>query len=137
MELDPILSAIDRFDLVVAGAHLAGQPLNRELTERGAELVASTRTSGTYRLYALLTDPPKPGLVRVTSGGSAIEVEVWSLGPAEFASFVASVPAPLAIGQVELADGTVAPGFTCMPHGLEGATEITEFGGWRAYVASR
>lgn len=133
MDLDPI-TAEERFELVVAGAHLEGQPLNHQLTDRGAELVARTTTAPTYRLYALATDPPKPGLVRATSGGRAIEVEVWALGPPELASFVAGVPAPLAIGQVELADGAVLLGFTCMPHGLEGATDITDWGGWRAYL---
>ena len=136
MDLDPIDHDL-RFDLVVAGAHLEGQPLNHELVERGGELVRRTTTADTYRLYALATDPPKPGLVRATSGGRAIEVEVWSLPPADLASFITGVPAPLAIGQVELADGTVTTGFTCMPHALEHATDITEFGGWRAYLASR
>jgi len=135
MELDPIELDL-RFDLVVAGAHLEGQPLNHQLVEIGGELVRRTTTADTYRLYALATDPPKPGLVRATSGGRAIEVEVWSLLPADLASFVVGVPAPLAIGQVELADGTVTTGFTCMPHGLEHAVDITAFGGWRAYLAS-
>ena len=135
MDLDPI-DLDQRFDLVVAGAHLEGQPLNHQLVERGAELVRRTTTADTYLLYALATDPPKPGLVRATSGGRAIEVEVWALAASDLASFIVGVPAPLAIGQVELADGTVTTGFTCMPHGLEHATDITTFGGWRAYLAS-
>lgn len=137
MEPDPTTATGERLHLAVAGAHLSGQPLNPQLTERGAELVATTTTTASYRLYALDTDPPKPGLVYSTTGGSPIEVEVWALAPAEFASFVAAVPAPMAIGQVELADGTVTPGFTCMPHALDGAAEITEWGGWRAYLAGR
>jgi len=122
--------------LVVAGAHLTGQPLNHQLTDRGAHLVARTTTAVGYRLYALDTDPPKPGLVRSEHGGKPIEVEVWALAPAAFASFVAAIPAPLAIGAVELADGTWEPGFTCMPHGLDDAREITEWGGWRAFLAA-
>ena len=65
-----------------------------------------------------------------------IEVEVWALPAAGFARFVAAVPAPLAIGAVELADGTWVPGFTCMPHALDGADDITARGGWRAYLAA-
>lgn len=136
MDLDPTTASLERFDLAVAGAHLEGQPLNHELTERGGELVMRTTTAPTYRLYALDTDPPKPGLVRATSG-RAIEVEVWSLGPAELASFITSVPMPLAIGQVELDDGTLVTGFTCMPHALDRATDITDHGSWRSYLASR
>ena len=119
--------------LVVAGAHLSGQPLNHQLVDLAATLVASTTTSADYRLYALDTEPPKPGLVHTADAGEPIEVEVWSLSPTAFATFVAAVPAPLAIGAVTLADGTTQPGFTCMPHALDGAKDITDFGGWRAY----
>lgn len=123
--------------LAVCGAHLEGQPLNRQLTSRGATLVASTTTAPAYRLYALATTPPKPGLVRVASGGAAIEVEVWAVDAAGFGSFVDEVPAPLAIGTVELADGTTVNGFVCEPLAIEGdgVVDITGFGGWRAWLA--
>jgi allophanate hydrolase len=123
--------------LAVVGAHLAGQPLHHQLTSRGAQLVAATTTAPVYRLHALATEPPKPGLVRVAAGGVAIEVEVWALGLAEFGSFVAQVPAPLCIGTVELADGTQVSGFLCEPLALERAPDISVHGGWRAYLASR
>ena len=125
--------------LAVVGAHLAGLPLNHQLTERGAHLVARTRTAGTYRLYALPgTTPPKPGLVRdPTAAGNGLEVEVWELSTAAFGSFVAEVPPPLAIGTLVLADGTSVKGFVCEPAAVAGAEDITAFGGWRAYLASR
>jgi allophanate hydrolase len=129
----------DRLRLVVVGAHLSGQPLNHQLTSRGATLEGATRTADRYRLFALPTDPPKPGLQRVGAddpAGRSIEVEVWSLAPAAFADFVDAVPAPLGIGRVQLADGSEAAGFICEPIGLAGATEITSFGGWRAYRAA-
>jgi allophanate hydrolase len=124
----------DRIEIVVVGAHLRGQPLNHQLVERDGRLLATTTTAPTYRLHALGTTPPKPGLVRVASGGAAIEVEVWSLSVTGFATFTAAVPRPLAIGKVELADGRSVPGFVCEPIGLESATDITEFGGWRSYL---
>ncbi|MCU1503764.1 MAG: atzF, partial [Ilumatobacteraceae bacterium] len=93
--------------IVVVGAHLDGLPLNGQLTSRGAWMRERTTTAPTYRLYELAgTVPRKPGLQRVAEGGAAIEVEVWSIGPTEFGSFVDGVPAPLGIGTVELADGT-------------------------------
>lgn len=121
--------------LAVVGAHLAGQPLNHQLTSRGAELVKACRTSPEYRLYALAgTVPPKPGLVCDPQyRGPGIEVEVWSLGEAEFGSFVNEVPAPLAIGTLLLDDGTRVNGFVCEPHAVGSATEITSYGGWRKY----
>ena len=122
--------------LAVVGAHLAGQPLNHQLTDRRAVLVASTTTAPEYRLHALATTPPKPGLVRTPGRGAAIEVEVWAIDAAGFGEFVAAIPAPLGVGKVQLADGTEVPGFLCEPHALEDAPDITEHGGWRAYLAA-
>ncbi|MFD0733285.1 allophanate hydrolase [Planotetraspora mira] len=122
--------------LAVVGAHLTGQPLNHQLTGRGADLVATTTTASAYRLYALPTTPPKPGLVRTAEGGAPIEVEVWELPPDGLGSLLAEVPRPLALGQVELADGSTVTGFVCTPEGLAGATDITVHGGWRAYLAA-
>jgi allophanate hydrolase len=122
--------------LAVVGAHLAGQPLNHQLTERGARFLGSARTAECYRLHALATDPPKPGLRRVAAGGGAVALEIWELPPAGFADFVASVPAPMTIGSVRLDDGTTVPGFLCEPAALEGAPDITVHGGWAAYLAS-
>ena len=124
--------------LAVVGAHLTGQPLNRQLTERGARLVSTTKTAPSYRLYALPnTSPPKPGLVSAPGyEGPGIEVEVWAMPTAHFGSFVAEIPAPLGIGCLELADGSVVKGFICEPYALESAVEITQFGGWRAYLVT-
>jgi allophanate hydrolase len=125
--------------LAVVGAHLSGQPLNIELTARGATLVATTTTAPCYRLVALATLPPKPGLIRTTLGderGGAIEVEVYELDVTAFGEVVASVPAPLCIGRVVLADGSDVAGFLCETVGATTAPDITAFGGWRAYLAA-
>jgi allophanate hydrolase len=128
-----------RVSLAVVGAHLTGQPLNRELTDRGARLVRAARTEPVYCLYALAgTWPGKPGLVRVDGrAGASIEVEVWELGEAAFGSFVAAVPPPLAIGTLLLEDGTAVKGFLCEAHAAAGADDISRYGGWRAYLAGR
>jgi allophanate hydrolase len=81
--------------------------------------------------------PPKPALVHMGDGGARVEVEVYELGLEAFGSFVAEVPAPLAIGTVTLEDGTDVKGFVAEPRALDGAQDITEFGGWRAFMASR
>jgi allophanate hydrolase len=122
--------------IAVVGAHLSGQPLNHQLTSRGATLVETTVTAPVYRLFALPTDPPKPGLVRVAGGtpeAAPIEVEVWDLEPAAFASFVDQIPSPLGIGRVILDDGSDVAGFLCETFAVHGAPEITVHGGWRAY----
>jgi len=124
--------------LAVAGAHLSGQPLNHELSSRGARLVKTTQTAPEYRLFALDTQPKKPGLVRAANGdGKAIEVEVWELPQRAFGSFVAAIPAPMTIGTTRLADGSSVKGFSCEPHALEGALEISDHGGWRAFLSAK
>jgi len=125
-------------EIAVVGAHLSGMPLNGELTSRGGVLLRAGLTEKSYTLSALPGGPPKrPGLLRVPEGqGHAIAVEVWALPPAGFGTFVAGVPAPLCIGTLRLADGTTPKGFLVEPEGLKGASEISHFGGWRAFVAS-
>jgi allophanate hydrolase len=122
--------------LAVVGAHLRGQPLNRELTSRGARFVRAARTADCYRLYALPgTTPPKPGMVRVApGGGSPIELEVWALSPAAWGEFVGGIPSPLGIGTLALEDGSKVKGFLCESAALAGAEDITRFRGWRAYL---
>ena len=121
----------------VVGAHLAGLPLNGQLTERGATLREATTTAPHYRLFALPnTTPPKPGLLRVSDGGAAIAVEVWDVPIAAVGSFLALIPPPLGLGSLELIDGRHVHGFICEPHALAGARDVTSFGGWRAYVAA-
>jgi len=80
--------------------------------------VKKCRTAEDYRLFALKTTPPKPGLVRESGlSGWGIEVEVWAMPQNEFGSFVAEVPSPLAIGNVTLEDGESVKGFVCEPCG--------------------
>jgi allophanate hydrolase len=127
----------DRLRVVVCGAHLEGLPLNWQLTSRGARLMERTVSSPHYRLYALAGGPPaRPGMVRVAGGGCSIEVEVWELPASELGTFVAGIAAPLGLGKLELADGRRETGFICEPCGLEGAKDISHFGGWRQYLAS-
>jgi len=123
--------------LAVVGAHLAAMPLHWQLTSRNARLVKRCRTAPAYQLYAMAgSTPPKPALVHVGESGAALEVEVYSLDAEAFGSFVAEVPAPLAIGTVTLDDGSQVKGFVAEPRAIEGATDITHFGGWRAYIAA-
>lgn len=124
-------------DVVVCGAHLSGMALNPQLLERGATLVEATTSSPEYKMFAIAGGPPfRPAMIKVSTGGQALPVEVWRLSAAAFGDFVSLIPAPLGIGKVVLADGRVECGFIAEPIALEGATDITYFAGWRNYVAS-
>jgi len=122
--------------LAVVGAHLTGMPLNFQLTTRDAVLLTKTQTAHHYKLFALShTTPPKPGL-QYCEQGQSIEVEVWEVPMALFGKIVAEVPAPLGIGNVQLADGTWVKGFICEGYALDSAKDISHLGGWRAYIQS-
>ncbi|RQR75515.1 allophanate hydrolase [Burkholderia sp. Bp9012] len=139
----PVASASDASSAVVrvavVGAHLRGEPLNGQLTQRGAHFVAATTTAAAYRLYALSAAAcggvAKPGLVRVPDGGAPIAVEIWEMPVDAYGSFVAGIAAPLGIGTLTLADGSRVQGFLCESAALDDAQDITRFGGWRAYRA--
>jgi allophanate hydrolase len=128
----------DEIALAVVGAHLSGMVLNGELKALGGRLLEAARTAPDYKLYALDTTPPKPGMLRVTAGtGSSIELEVWALPAAAFGKFVAAIPPPLSIGTVRLADGRGVKGFIVEPADIGGARDISAFSGWRAFVAQK
>jgi allophanate hydrolase len=128
----------DEIAIAVVGAHLSGMVLNGELTTLGGRLLESTATAPDYKLYALPTTPPKPGMLRVDSGtGSSIELELWALSASAFGKFVAAIPPPLSIGTIRLADGRGVKGFIVEPAALDGARDISAFGGWRKYMAER
>lgn len=126
-------------DILVVGAHLTGQPLNHQLIAAGGRFSRSVRTAEAYRLHALPTVPPKPGLRRVDEGradeqGAAIVGEVWTLPAHGFGAFVAALPQPMTIGRVTLEDGTAVAGFLAEPVAFEGAPDISAHGGWLAYL---
>ncbi len=123
--------------VAVCGAHMQGLALNHQLSERGAQLIERTHTAPCYKLFALPGGTPqRPGLVRATRG-ARIEVEVWEVPVEQFGSFVAGIPAPLGIGKLELVDGHWVSGFLCEEHATLSAQDVTELGGWRAYLGSQ
>src|SRR6185437_3617168 len=139
--VDPAIVDLADVDLLVVGAHLSGQPLNHELLEAGGTLLGPAATAPAYRLYALDTQPPKPGLVRVgplpaapATAGASIAGEVWRLPATGLARFMTGLAAPMAIGRVGLDDGRDVLGFLCEPVAVSGAADITRFGGWRAWT---
>src|SRR5882724_8761614 len=126
----------DEIAIAVVGAHLSGMVLNGELKALGGRLLEAATTAPDYRLYALDTTPPKPGMLRVEAGtGVAIALEIWALSSASFGRFVAAIPPPLSIGTVRLNDGRGIKGFIVEAADIDGAREISAFGGWRAFVS--
>jgi allophanate hydrolase len=121
-------------ELFVVGAHLAGHVLHHELLAAGATLDGAAETTPDYRLFALDTTPAKPGLIRVNGAGGRVRGEVWRLPVDGFGAFVESLPRPMSIGTVSLADGRTVRGFLCEPAATSGARDITEQGSWPAWL---
>ena len=132
----PVTPPQDTTAIVVCGAHMSGLPLNKDLTSRGATLVRKTATAPGYSFFALAGGPPaRPGLVRSAKPtGSGIEVEVWAMPTARLGDFLTTIPAPLGLGRVTLADDSTEIGFLCEAAGTAGAQDITALGSWRAYL---
>ena len=122
----------DETALFCVGAHMAGLPLNGQLTALGGRFAGVARTVPAYRLYAL---GPRPGMVRGPGGGT-IEGEVWALPRDAVGALLEQVPPPLGFGTVEL-EGGPCLGFVAETTGCQGAVEITQLGSWRAWLAVR
>jgi allophanate hydrolase len=123
--------------LVVVGHHLSGQPRSRDLVEHGGRVLATTTTAQRYRLLRTGGPGPVPVLVTAPEGGAAIEVETWRLPAAALADILARSSPSVCLGRVELADGSTEIGFVADTSALddEDLSDITAFGGWRAYLA--
>jgi allophanate hydrolase len=131
-----IATSYPAIPLAVVGAHLSGMPLNHELGALGARLQTAARTAPLYRLYAL-PDGIRPGLVRVHEGGAAIAVEIWEVPSSALGSFIARIAPPLGVGTIALDGGASVLGFLCEAHATQGSTDITQYGGWRAFRSAR
>ncbi|MBD0861073.1 allophanate hydrolase [Gordonia sp. zg691] len=119
----------DAVELAVFGAHMRGGPLTHELSERGARWAGEITTTASYRLVALDTTPPKPGLIRDPAAGRTIRGEVWTMSPAALGEFLAALPEPMMLGKVEVAAGATGPsrwivGFGCAADAAEAGTEL-------------
>lgn len=114
---------------------MRGLELNRNLHEIGATFEHVTRTEPAYRFWSIRDR--HPAMIRVREGGVAIAVEIWSVPVEGLAWLLQQEPPGLCIGKVKLSDDTEVLGVLGEPILCEGQKEITEHGGWRAYLASR
>ena len=115
--------------LFCIGAHMSGLGLNGQITALGGRFLHEARTVSAYRLHALGN---RPGMLRADPG-AAIAGEVWALPATSIGALLAQVPPPLGFGTVALEDGPCL-GFLAEAAGIAGSPDITEHGGWRAWL---
>lgn len=121
--------------LAVNGTLMRGLELNRNMIDAGATFVREAATAPAYRLWSI--DDRHPAMMRVASGGVSVAVEVWAVPPDGLAKILVKEPPGLCIGKVRLSDGEEVLGVLGEPLLCEGQREITQHGGWRAYIASK
>jgi gamma-glutamylcyclotransferase (GGCT)/AIG2-like uncharacterized protein YtfP len=121
--------------LAVNGTLMRGLELNPNMIGAGATFVREAATVPAYRLWSI--DDRHPAMIRVASGGVSVAVEVWAVPPEGLATIMMQEPPGLCIGKVTLADGDEVLGVLGEPLLCEGQREITQHGGWRAYIASK
>ena len=93
-------------------------------------------TAPRYRIYSI--GDVHPGMFEVAEGGIAVPGELYDVPDEVWARVESGEPPGLYRGPVELADGRVVPGILYSREMAEGIhRDITEFGGWRAYRATR
>ena len=125
-------------NLFVCGSHMSGLPLNKQLIELGAEFLHEAETAPHYRMFILSPTeslPIRPGLVRCREDTVSLPGELWKIPLKNLGAFMLKIRFPLGISQVQLKNGEMEYGFCCDPSGVESESEITDFGGWRSYLA--
>ncbi len=132
--IDPIEHMLDTCELAVNGTLMLGLELNGNLQQVGAQFGYETTTAPIYRLWSI--EDRHPAMMRVSQGGAAIAIEIWSLPLAGLAQILHQEPAGLCIGKIKLADNREVLGVLGEPFLCEGQPEITHFGGWRNYTKS-
>jgi len=133
--LFPFQAMSETVELAVNGTLMRGLELNPNLLNAGGVFIGETLTEPAYRLWSI--GDRHPAMLRVTEGGIAIVVEIWSVPAAGIASILLAEPAGLSIGKVILADGRTVLGVLGEAVLCEGSREITSYGGWRAYISRK
>lgn len=121
--------------LAVNGTLMRGLELNKNLLAVGAQFVREATTDAAYRLWTI--QDRHPAMMRFREGGRAIALEIWELPAVAIATILQQEPPGLCIGFVTLADGEPMLGVLGEAYLCEGGVEITQWGGWRAYMASK
>ncbi|MDE5052672.1 allophanate hydrolase [Niallia taxi] len=133
----PVPTQTNTVTIAVCGLHMQGYPLEVQMKEHDAKFKRKTKTSANYQLIALNTAPAKPGLIREPHNGAEIDLELWEMPVEQLGAFVSLIPSPLSIGTIELKDGTFVKGFLCEQWAVDEGKDITRFGGWHQYSASK
>lgn len=120
----------------ICGSALRGQPDHSNL--QSATFVRETRTRPTYRMHSAQNDW-HPAIYEVATGGISIPGEVYELSAEHYEQLLATEPPHMYPGDIVLEDGEVVTAILYPRELVEqyGWPDISHFGGWAAYKASK
>ena len=121
--------------LAVNGTLMRGLELNPNMLRNGATFVREDATDACYRIYSI--DDRHPAMLRTPGEGTSVALEIWDVPVTGLANILLAEPPGLSIGKVVLRDGSIVLGVLGEPFLCEGQREITQYGGWRGYIASK
>jgi adenine/guanine/hypoxanthine permease len=121
--------------LFVNGTLMRGEPLHGNLA--GATFIGPAQTAPRYRLLSVRDI--HPAMVLASPGqGVAVSGELYDLDLGQLRHVLEEEPPGLGLGVVELEGGNLSLGILWTAAQLpDWAEDISAFGGWREYRASR
>lgn len=119
--------------LFVNGTLMRGLKLNKNLD--GAEFLGEFKTKPMYRIHTI--GDVHPGMYAVEEGGIAVPGEMYCMSDETWQRVEAGEPPHLYCGPVHLEDGRVVDGILFPKEEALKHPDISNFGGWREYMASK
>lgn len=101
----------------------------------GAEFLGEFKTLPKYRLHSV--NDIHPGMYEVKEGGVAVTGELYRMSGEIWQKVEAGEPPHLYAGDVYLEDGRIVEGILYPKEEAMKYKDISEFGDWRKYMASK
>ena len=120
--------------LAVNGTLMRGLELENNLKAVNAVFLKESQTEKAYRLYTI--DDKYPAMVK-DEQGAAIDVELYEISEEGMQEVLSKEPEGLTIKEITLIDGSQVQGVVGLPFIIRNRKEITLYGGWRNYLASK
>ena len=114
---------------------MRGLELEGNLKQAGALFIKESKTEKSYRLFSI--NDQYPAMIKVVSGGNTVDVELYEISEEGLKEVLSKEPPGLTIKEITLIDGSLVQGVVGLEEITKGQKEITEYGGWRNYLANR
>ena len=129
------MTANKKYILAVNGTLMRGLELEGNLKQAGALFIKESKTEKSYRLYSI--NDQYPAMIKVANGGNTVDVELYEISEEGLKDVLSKEPPGLTIKEIALIDGSLIQGVVGLEEITKGQKEITEYGGWRNYLANR